>query len=222
VRFGGAAQFGTTEFGGDPFGVSPAYVCDRLISVLSRFVTAKTVKTVRRYAGAKEDDLEAIDRLLTTGVPAFLVFHAPGKFDPMTTDGRRFNHRLHFGAYCCAGDYQSQTRRLEGRNDYSPGIDNLMRWAIYFCGRELLEVKELRGARPLGSRYLRFEPGKYVGVVEFEAVNTIDFYDDAPANALERLGLVKNPTDPEELFQGDNLTPNSTDPNPGGVFSLEA
>jgi len=222
MKFGGNSQFGSMQFGGDPYGHDPNYVCNRIISALSVFLkteTAGCIKTIKRLAGDFGNQA-AMDRLLTEGAPAFLVLYEGGAFVPATSSNCVFVQAVKYSVFCVAGSYQDQTERLAGRNVYEPGLDNMLRWATYYVMRELIQVESLNMVKPIAHQYLKWLPGKYVGVASFEATTRMDIYDDEPTMILERLGIVHNPIDLSELFLVDNTTPNTNDPTGLGVATL--
>lgn len=222
MRFGGESQFGQASFGGVPYGVAPGYVCDRMIEALERFRLKDDgtgcVRTIKRVS---EDTIRSIDQQALGGLPGFFVAYRGGPYKPVASNGRVHQQTATYAVLCASADYKGYTQRLEGRNVYFPGSDNLMRWAVYHVGKELLAIKGLGSQRPAAERYIAFEAGKYVGLVEFEVTARIDLYDEAVFDTLQRIGAVHNPNDLEQLFEADNTTPNSDDPVGGGVMELE-
>lgn len=215
MRFGGTSQFGKAQFGGDPYGFSPSHVCDRIIVSLSRFLVQPDgtgcVRTIKRLAGSLSNRQD-VDRLLAGASPAFLVLYQGGAFKPAATTENLHNQTVQFTVIAIANNYRDQRTRLSGTNVYDPGVDNLARWATFYVGRELVATKSLNRVRPTELRYLDYLPGKYSAVVSFEAQVQLDLYDsDGDLSTLERLGIVHNPLSLDELFEGDNTTPNNDD-----------
>jgi len=223
MMFGGDSSFGVAQFGGDPYGLGPGYVVDRIVSTLNRFKRSGStghVETIARLTGAL-DDPETWDRISQAGVPAMLVAYTGGPFKPKSADGLVHTQTARFSIVCTASDFRSRARRLEGRNVYFPGLDALTRWALFHGGRELQSHGKLRNARPVLERVMSYAPGRFASIVSFEAETDIDFHDDIQMTGrLESLGIVHSPNDLNKLFDDDNTTPNTDDPTGAGVAGL--
>ena len=203
-------------------GVQPSTVIGAMRSELSRIEqrgTAGVLKTLKRYA-ADGIDLESIDRHILSGVPAMLLAYEGGIFDPPAANGRAQDQVMRFAIICAAGTFQGASDRLTGGH-WDPGVEDLLDLATYFG---------LRGMRAAGvrlplvgeHRWLRFVPEKYVAIATFTCRRQVDTWDSAIEGELEKLGICHDPTDPDDLWDPDNLTPNSDDPRTvdGGVATL--
>lgn len=214
MRFGGESQFGRAALGGDAFGVSPAYVCRRLLAALERFRRVGAtgcLQTLDRLTGSL-GDAQTWALMMQAGTPAMLVVYEGGPFTVEGTGRNNLSQKQRYSIVCIASDYRDRRRRLEGRNIYEPGLDNLTRWARYFAGRELLQISGV--AMRSGKEELRvFDAEKFAGIVTFEVEATQDLYDDDATliNQLERLGICHTPSDTLQLFN-DTDTPNTDDP----------
>jgi hypothetical protein len=169
-------------------------------------------------------DIEALSHQLQDGLPAVLVGYTGGPYTGGMTSGMVLQHDAGFVAVCIADSLRSRVERLGGRSIYHPGLWHLMRWVAFKCGRALNRVQKTRNGRPVDESVIAYEPTMFVGVVGFTAQLTLDLYDDMGAlTKLERLGIVHTPSDLAQLFEVDNLTPNTDDPTslPGpGVAEL--
>lgn len=204
------------------YGATPNAIVEAVLTGLSVFklqAGSGCVRTIKRLANDKYD-LEAIDGVLTAGLPAWLVSYLGGVFEAAGC-GQRYLLRMAFGVVCAAGRHSAIGDRLAG-DASDPGVEDLLDWATYYAMRAVNGVNGVQRARPLRHRWLRFEPTKYVAAFEFDATRMVDIYDDAPETILESLGIVHDPLDPEELWEADNLTPKSEMPptTDGGVTTL--
>ena len=167
------------------------------------------VKTIKRYVG-DGFDLEVIDRMITAGLPAILVADISGTGSITGTHQQYFEEELRISMLCCAGKYDSQLARMTG-GSINPGVEDLVNWSKYY-GLRAMNTAGLKKLRYLGWRWLRIEPEKYIKVVELAGSSHCDIYDDTVSAVLETLGIVHNPSDYDQLFLGDNMTPKTNEP----------
>jgi hypothetical protein len=212
------------------FGITPTTGCTAILSGLSSLLMANggagaggsgCVRTIKRYA-EKGYELEAIDRLTTSGLPALLVACMGGPFKPFEVNNQNHEQLLKFAIVVAAGRYSSQSDRMAGAAPtVDPGAEDLLDWATYY-GCRALHTAGFKKVRPTQHLWLRFEPEKYLAVTELEATRMLDIYSDDPATVLETLGIVHNPTSYTHLFEVDNTTPKTTAPATvrGGVTDL--
>jgi len=215
VRFGGQTQFGTGVFGGDPYGTAPGYVIRRILAELSRFKRSGTtgcIETLGRLTGSLSDP-GTWATMLQAGTPAMLVVYEGGPFRFIGSGKNQIQQTQRYSVVCIASDYRERRHRLEGRNIHEPALDNLTRWARFYAARALLQMDGV-GLRS-GKEELRiFDASRFVGVVSFEVEAEQDLYDDAATLTLtlERLGIVHDPLDLDDLFLADEETPNTDSP----------
>lgn len=205
----------------DHFGAQPSDVADSVIGLLNDF---SCIRTCKRMVGADEDQ-DGLDVMLTAGLPAFLVAHAGGSFATRGANNRRFDQRCRIKVFCAASYQRTQVSRASSDTPtVTPGVEDLLDWATYYGIRGIESVSGATAPRPLQHRWLYTEPGKYVAVVELEYVRQLNCWDDAPTSTLQSLGIVKNPSDEDALFEGDNITPDSDEDAAlaGGVFTLSS
>jgi len=189
------------------------------------------VRTIARYAEVGYD-AAAIDLLSRPGLPALLVTCFGGAFKPMSAGGQKFEQTLKFAVLCCAGRFSNVSDRLAGETPtVDPGVEDLLDWATYYGCRGLAgtaddvdgkPVRPFKNVHPTTHRWIRVEPEKFIASVEIEATRYLDYFDDTPTAVLEKLGIVHNPLDYDQLFLVDNTTPNTDAPATvrGGVVTL--
>ena len=204
----------------DHFSAQPTDVVDAIIALLDDF---SCVKTVKRISG---DDFSAdeIDAKLTSGVPAFLVGHKGGQFEKRGSNSRRFD-QIPVVTILCISSYQSSLidRLASETPTVNPGVEDLLDWATYYGVRAIEGVSGAHAPKPLAHRWVSVEPHRYVAAVDIQYVRRIDCWDDDPSTTLQNLGIVRDPTDEDELFDPtDNVTPQSDNPDDfaGGVYDL--
>ena len=224
MKFGGTSTFGLAGYGGDPYGVAPGYVVGRILSELSRFKregTTGVLETLARLTGSLGDPATWAT-MLQAGTPAMLVVYEGGPFKFIGSGRNHVQQQQRYSVVCIASDYRERKHRLEGRNVYEPGLDNLARWARLYAARALLQIEGV-GLRS-GKEELRvFEAQRFVAVVSFEVEVEHDLYDDAATltDELARLGIVHDPLDLNDLFLADEETPNTDSPTSPAVGYAE-
>jgi len=225
MRFGGSTQFGLGQYGGDPFGLTVGYVITRILEKLARFQrvgATGSVQTIKRLT-APLGDTAARDMIMASGTPAMLVASNGSTYQSGGSNASRFVDRASIVVICIASSYRSRLHRLQGRNVYDIGLDNLTKWALTYTGRALVEMSELGDYRPINTRLGTFDAERFISITEWQVGLNFDTFDDVSATGiLEELGIVHSPSDYSQLFSADNLTPNTTDPtSPAvGVASL--
>jgi hypothetical protein len=171
-----------------------------------------------------DEDIASIDTMLTGGLPAFIVAQTGGAFVRRGTNSKRFDQSCRVKIFCVAGYQRTQvSRSASATPTVNPGIEDLVDWAAYYGVKAIEGVADAIAPRPLAQRWLSTEPGKYVAVAEIEYMRRMDCWDDDPTDTLQSLGIVRDPTDEDELFDpADNVTPQSDDPDEfaGGVYTL--
>lgn len=202
----------------DHIPVTPTAIVDAILAELAVFASA--VPTIKRLA-ADDQTIEAVDRQLVGGVPAFLVACSGGPFVSEATSGQRWVQELGITILCAAGRYSSQADRLSG-TDAKPGVEDLLDWATYYGMQALKGVSRVSAPRPVRHRWVRVEVGKYLAALDLTATRRVDTWEDDPATMLDDLGIVHDPTTPSDLWEDDNETPNSDMPptTDGGVTEL--
>jgi len=211
-------------------GTLPSTICDNVLAALRTALLFQdggaggggtgTVKTIARIEAGAED---MVNRALTPGLPAILIYWsgASGKTDG--TGGRTFSDEIQFMVFCASGFARSREERLQGESDY-PGIEELLYAARYLTLRAIASTAGVSAMRPgevVPAQEIR--GGMYLGSFEVTCRQRYDIWDDEElGNALETLGIVHEPTDPDDLFEGDNITPKSDMPatTAGGVTDL--
>jgi len=221
MRFGGETQFGgNTQFGGDPFGITTGYIIGRILTQLNRFKrvgTAGSVQTVARLT-APLGDTVARDLISKAGTPAMLVAANGSVFTSGAANASRLTERVSTLVICVASSYRSRKHRLEGRNVYDIGLDNMTKWALVYAGRALVEINGLSDPRAESTRLGGFSADKFISITEWTYDLTIDLYDDVDTSTkLEKLGVVHDPTTYAQLFEVDNLTPKTDSPTSPAV-----
>jgi hypothetical protein len=216
------------------YGATPTAIADAILTSLSVLLYTNggvggggsgCAKTIKRLAG-DATDAEAIDQQITRGLPAILVGSNGGTFESASTDGQTYYQRMRFSLICAAGRYSSQRARTVGAEVLSvvadPGVDDLLDWSTYYAIRAARALGGVTRIKPIDHKWIRIEPQKYLAIAEIEATRLVDVYDDAIATELEALGIVHDPLDLGQLFDLDNVTPNSSLPDTidGGVYDL--
>ena len=215
TAFGGTSKFGTGKFGGNPLGVTPGFYVQRMINAMTRFKrsgTTGSLETIDRLCGDLRDQ-ETWDQALQAGIPAVLIAYEGGPIRSEGMDGRQMVQRQRYSVVCLAGDHRTRRRRLEGRNIWAPGLDNIARWVMHYCGRELMD-SDLERVACVEERPLTFGPGRFACVVSFEGDARLDLYDSIGSITaqLDTLGITHTPTDVNNLFNADNITPKTDSP----------
>ena len=213
----GSGKFGRGKFGGSPWPQGPGLYISRIISKLDRFKKVGStgcVKTIERLTGDLKDP-EVMKLIAQAGAPAFLVHYSGSDFTKgtKTLSGKRHQGIHTFTIICIADKTDSRIERLEGkrRSEYSPGLDNLVGWALHYGGLALANDTNLMSPRPRSVRYASYDASKFIGLVVFVGEGGFDLYEDHDETKLIRLGICHNPADRDNLFSDVN-TPNTTDP----------
>lgn len=221
--FGGGSQFGVAQFGGEP----SAYPIDHGINEI-----LDALAPLGRDQGGPVATIDIMSvplsvqtdwsMLLSGGLPALLVGYSGGTFSQtVDTAGYAFEQAGNFHVAVLTDTLRSRSERLAGISAYGQGLWSLLRWVALYAGRALNEVHFVRGVRPVREEILSYGPEYFAGAVHFEATWCMDLYPDADQiiGRLERIGIVHTPKDLQNLFLGDNLTPNTDDvtslPGPG-------
>lgn len=213
----------TGHFGNTPTTIANAILTG--LSVLKLTASGGCCRSLARVADVTVDELKAG---LTAGVPGILVFCPGGVYLPRGTTHGSFIERFTFSLMCCSGRSTNLVERLSDQEldpdvATDPGVEELQAWACYFAVRAIRGVTGLRKAIPKRfSQVFRLDASRYVGTVEIECEQTVDVWDDTLATLLETLGIVHSPTDPDDLWEADNMTPKSDWPatTDGGVTDL--
>jgi len=205
------------------FGVTPGTITDAIVSALETLTPVKTVKRIQ------DDDEATLKRAIATGAggPMLLVFYGGGVYALDSAGEQSYDDTLAYTVFAVAGRSSAPADRWTGGEHDSdlatdPGVEELQDWALYLS----IRAAEVTGATQVialrHTQAVQMEPGRWIGQVEFTARRGVDLYDDAVTTTLVTLGLVKNPSDPPDLFEGDNVTPKSDEPpdTAGGVFEL--
>jgi len=218
------------------FLTTPGAVCDAILGALTAFkhVTVNgtetgCLRTLKRYTGDKFDEA-TLNLHLQQGLPAMLVAGTGGNFLAADANGQKFYQIMKFQIVCIAGKCNSQLARISGGQNAAtmPGVEDLLDWATYYGCRAMASITGITKAKPTDHKWISLVPEKYIAVAEFEATRIFDTYDDEPITTLEKLGLVHNPTDPDQLWvldgEGDPTdVPYTDDPETvrGGVFDFD-
>ena len=210
--FGGRSSFGSAHFGGDRYPTPQGYIIGRMIAAMSGFTSGASpvIRTCARLYG-DPSLLETWDAVLTPGgLPAVLVHYARGTYVKETTSAARMAKRMQFVVYCFGGDYRSLQHRVEGKSFDDGAAEQLTAWCAYYMYRALNELK-LRAVEIGEERPLAWSANVVGYTLSFTATQSVDFYDDAIALKLERLGICHSPKNLATLFESDNVTPKSGD-----------
>lgn len=212
MNFGGSSEFGAAQFGGQPFGLMPGYVCGRIVASMERFRRSGDsgcLATLGRLTGSLSD-ADTWSMMLQAGTPAVLVVYEGATLGSEGMASNVITQRQRYSVVCIASDYRTRSHRLQGRNVYEPALDNITRWVMYFAGRAVLRL----GGVPTKEELRTFGAEKFVGIVSFEISSQYDLYDDDATllDSFERLGIVHSPSNVNSLFADDNVTPRTDSP----------
>lgn len=216
MKLGGRAALGAgCILGGDPYGLPPRYLVDRVLAALARFKRSGTsgfLQTLDRLSG-NLNEIDTWERLITdAGAPSMLVHYGGGAYKASGTAGVYNVLTVTITVICIATDYRDRRLRLEGKNVHQPGLDNMTRWAYFYAGRALKNIKSLKNARALREDYLSFEAARFVSAVSFAGELKLHWYEEHPSARLERLGICHSPRTRGTLFEPDNITPATDSP----------
>ena len=212
----------------DHFGIQPSVVTSAILSELSVLKKLNggaggggtgVLATIKRIPGATFPDA-LIDGFCQAGLPAMLVSYEGGAFS--TRSNRRdFSQTMQFRIICIAGEMTSVSKRLDDDISVNPGIEELLDLATYY-GMHAIDDLDARSATPVGHQWVSVAPGRYIASVDFTVIRKFDTWGDAPANTFEKLGIVHEPLDPDDLWEIDNTTPKSYYPRTtdGGVSEM--
>ena len=187
------------------------------------------VRSIARVAS--DTDLDVIRRALNPGLPGLLVYYGGGDLAAGATHQQAFKHPMTFRVLCCAGTFEDLPGRLSGDGEMDsaaatvPGVEELQDFALRFAARALESVSGIKKAHPVKLLPSTFvEVGLYIGAVDLVATREVDMYDDSTLVTLEDIGIVRDPSDYDDLFTGvaDDV-PNSDLPVglDGGVGDLD-
>lgn len=220
MKYGGQTQYGSGAYGGDPYGFSPGYVTRRMVASLERFrfdgttfagESTKCVHTLARLTGNLEDQ-KTWDLLTTAGLPAMFVVYTGGTFVPQTANNVQWKQTVNFSVVALAAQQRDRVDRMEGRNIYHCGTETMIRWALRFVLREMIQISMITNPQPSAERQLVFGAERFAAVLDFQASAIHCIPDDVSTVTLDKLGIVHTPNDLNDLFLPDNITPNSDDP----------
>jgi hypothetical protein len=124
---------------------------------------------------------------------------------------------MSFEVYVIASNYRSRSYRLRGLNVYDAGAENIVSWCVYYMTRELQGVDSptgkalLKGAMPTRDVELSFDANAAIYRIDFVGEKQPDLYDDLITLEVDTLGICHTPSDLDNLFESDNVTPYSDD-----------
>jgi hypothetical protein len=215
ARFGGESQFGRSQFGGNPWGVMPSYIVDEMIAALQPFhkENGGHVNTIAQLFG-DINDARTIDLALKSEAPAWLINYRGGPMEWGGKRGSRFIHTQNFAILSISKDQRDRQSRIDSRNEYYPGAENMSAWAFREVIRRFHDNLATGPISPTNEEPFIYESARFVYLLELQCKIPRDAYDnDVEAPLLEQAGLVHTPKpEPAPLFEPDNVTPNSDDP----------
>lgn len=222
AKLGGTTSLGRQFIlGGEPYGLRPSFVINRILVELSRFLyddNTKTgfLRTLTRLTGPL-DDAEVEKLIGDRATPAMFVHYGGGVYSnsdkiPRSTGGASWMKTAVFSVVCVADDYRDRVERLEGKTIHEPGLDNMVAMAAHYAGIALANVRRLKNARPVNERYTNYRSQHFVGMIQFEGEMETNWRADASTIYLERLGICHSPRISRTLFETDNITPATDDP----------
>ena len=216
------------------FGRTPTTLADAILSELAALQMDGDVGVCRTIGRIRGDSPEDIKAALHGGAPAVLLHYEGFSSIPaeQATDGQLEQDTLTFKLLCVSGQISAVRLRQDGEGERNPdlvnadrvGVEQLQDWSRYLALRALHAAKARRVRTLRGTQSYRITAEHFIGAVYLSCSREVDIYDDAPANLLQQLGIVHDPTNPTgDWWLPDNTTPISDWPPPGvdgGVTDL--
>lgn len=172
--------------------------------------SSKCLRTLVRLTGNLEDQ-KVWDLLTRAGLPAMFCIYTGGTFIPQTSNNAQWKQTVNFAVVALAEQQTDRVDRMEGRNIYHCGTETMIRWALRFVLRELIQINMITNPQPTAERQLVFGAERFAAVLDFQATAIHCIPDNESTVLLEQVGIVHTPKDLNQLFLGDNVTPNSDD-----------
>jgi hypothetical protein len=213
------------------YGITASTIADAILSAWGTLqavgggLVSGGTGCIQTIARIPDDSHASIERGCEGGLPALLLCYMGGKYDDRETSNARFVNSMRFRLIGCTGDGRDLKERFTGgeidpTKALIPGVEDICDWALYFAARAARTAGGRLVHPDSSSQTKEIKAGLFAAYVDLVASREVDVYSDAVAATFARLGICKNTTGgAHDLFQIDNVTPKSNDPNPGGVYT---